>query len=67
MDRGTLGTTPNYSDFITDTTQWENVTRKPLPIDMQFNDGHRLSIGGYTLLMIVSAIANTYVFVSIVR
>jgi len=38
-----------------------------LPIDMQFNDGHRLAITVYSLLMFVSAIGNVYVFISIVR
>jgi len=38
-----------------------------LPIDTQFNDGHRLAITIYSLLMFFSAIGNVYVFISIVR
>nr|XP_023017132.1 gonadotropin-releasing hormone II receptor [Leptinotarsa decemlineata] len=38
-----------------------------LPINMQFNDGHRLSITVYSILMVFSAIANITVLVLIVK
>jgi len=43
------------------------VSEKPLPIDMRFNDGHRLAIVSYSLLMILSAIGNISVLYATVR
>ncbi|ODM89590.1 Gonadotropin-releasing hormone II receptor [Orchesella cincta] len=44
----------------------QSSTPGELPIDMRFNDGHRIAIILYTLLMTVSAVGNMYVFGSIV-
>ncbi|XP_050503980.1 adipokinetic hormone/corazonin-related peptide receptor variant I [Diabrotica virgifera virgifera] len=46
-----------------------NVTRNVtnLPLDMQFNDGHRLSIFVYSILFVFSTIANTTVLVLILK
>ncbi|XP_018328749.1 gonadotropin-releasing hormone II receptor [Agrilus planipennis] len=38
-----------------------------LPIDMRFNDGHRLSIIVYSILMVFSAIGNITVLVLLIR
>ncbi|CAH1121891.1 unnamed protein product [Ceutorhynchus assimilis] len=38
-----------------------------LPINMQFNDGHRLSITVYSVLMVFSAIANITVLVLLIK
>lgn len=38
-----------------------------LPIDMQFNDGHRLQIGVYSILMVVSAIGNITVLTLLIK
>lgn len=38
-----------------------------LPIDMQFNDGHKLAIITYSILMVFSAVANISVFCVIIR
>jgi len=38
-----------------------------LPIDMQFNEGHKLAIITYSILMIFSAVANISVFCVIIR
>lgn len=38
-----------------------------LPINMRFNDGHRLSIIVYSILMVFSAIANITVLVLLVK
>lgn len=42
-------------------------TKHELPINMRFNDGHKLSIIVYSTLMVFSAIANTTVLVLIVK
>ncbi|CAL8076863.1 unnamed protein product [Orchesella dallaii] len=42
-----------------------NGTSGELPPDMQFNDGHRLAITVYSLLMFFSAAGNIYVLTSI--
>jgi len=41
--------------------------KKTLPIDMQFNDRHKLAIVMYSLLMFVSAIGNISVLNAIYR
>lgn len=38
-----------------------------LPIDMQFNPGHRLQIGVYSILMVVSAIGNITVLTLLIK
>ncbi|CAG9821054.1 unnamed protein product [Phaedon cochleariae] len=38
-----------------------------LPINMRFNDGHRLSITVYSVLMVFSAVANITVLVLLVK
>nr|CAI5849087.1 unnamed protein product [Callosobruchus analis] len=38
-----------------------------LPISMRFNDGHRLSIAVYSVLMVFSAIANITVLVLLAK
>ncbi len=38
-----------------------------LPIDMQFNEGHKLAIITYSILMVFSAVANISVFCVIIR
>lgn len=38
-----------------------------LPIDMRFNDGHRLSITVYSVLMVISAIGNITVLTVLIR
>lgn len=38
-----------------------------LPIDMKFNDGHLLSIIGYSALLLVSAIGNVSVGIQLIR
>jgi len=49
-------------------TKGENFTmKKELPIDMKFNDGHRLAIISHSVLMFLSAIGNISVFVVIFR
>ncbi|ODM93483.1 Gonadotropin-releasing hormone II receptor [Orchesella cincta] len=48
-------------------TPVEIITQRPVPIDMQFNDGHQLAIILYSLLMILSAAGNITVFSVIVR
>lgn len=42
-------------------------TEDNLPIDMRFNDGHRLSITAYSILMVFSAIGNITVLVLILK
>lgn len=37
------------------------------PIDMQFNDGHKLSIITYSILMVFSSIANVTVLVLLIK
>ncbi|CAO1382924.1 unnamed protein product [Diamesa hyperborea] len=37
------------------------------PIDMKFNDGHRLSITVYSILMVISAIGNITVLVTLIK
>jgi len=55
-------------DFSVNSTDLEApVTRKPLPIDMQFNDGHKLAIVMYSLLMTTSAIGNISVLSAVFR
>ncbi|CAL8139969.1 unnamed protein product [Orchesella dallaii] len=51
--------------FTTDSPISEYSTQKSLPIDMKYNDGHRLAIVAYTLLMITSAIGNITVLAEI--
>lgn len=48
-------------------TEMDNRTLIELPIDMQFNEGHRLAVTIYSLLMIVSAIGNISVLAAIVK
>lgn len=52
------GENHHHGDFVD--WSYANETRNvsALPIDMQFNDGHRLSIGVYSVLMVISAIGN---------
>lgn len=38
-----------------------------LPIDMRFNDGHRMSIIAYSIMMVISSIGNFTVLVLIFR
>lgn len=47
-------------DNLTDSTNG-------LPIDMRFNDGHRLSIMVYSTLMLISAIGNLTVLTILVK
>ncbi|CAL8137216.1 unnamed protein product [Orchesella dallaii] len=58
---------PSYDGTSTDYHVFENVTEKPLPIDMRFNDGHKLAITLYTILMVLSAIGNITVLYAIIR
>lgn len=44
-----------------------NVSADNLPIDMKFNAGHKLSIIGYSVLMVFSAIGNITVLILILR
>ncbi|CAH0550375.1 unnamed protein product [Brassicogethes aeneus] len=44
-----------------------NLTIEDLPIDMRSNDGHRLSIMVYSILMVFSAVANITVLVLLVK
>ncbi|XP_065078136.1 adipokinetic hormone/corazonin-related peptide receptor variant I isoform X1 [Ochlerotatus camptorhynchus] len=44
-----------------------NVNSSSLPIDMQFNDGHRLQIAVYSVLMIISAIGNITVLALLIK
>lgn len=59
----------NYSSAInvTGDNSTGNVTNKTLPIDMQFNEGHLVSIIMYSILMVISAIGNTTVLVLIMH
>ncbi|ENN77671.1 hypothetical protein HUJ04_013458 [Dendroctonus ponderosae] len=50
----------------TDTTNIADAEHH-LPINMQFNDGHRLSIAVYSVLMVFSAIANITVLVLLMK
>lgn len=45
----------------------KNVSADSLPIDMKFNAGHKLSIIGYSVLMVFSAIGNITVLILILR
>jgi len=44
-----------------------NNNRTDLPIDMVFNDGHRLSVTVYSVLMVVSSIGNFTVLILLIR
>lgn len=44
-----------------------NTSNETLPINMRFNDGHKLSISVYSSLMVFSAIANITVLVLLVK
>lgn len=48
---------------ISNTTKNETI----LPLTMQFNDGHKLSIIGYSILMVFSTVANITVLVLILK
>lgn len=50
----------------TDTTNIADAEHH-LPINMQFNDGHRLSITVYSVLMVFSAVANITVLVLLMK
>ena len=49
------------------TTVENSSVKLELPIDMQFNDAHVISIVTYTLLMVISALGNSTVLVLICR
>lgn len=55
------------SNHVNYTPPLGNGTLPDLPIDMQFNEGHRLAIIIYSMLMIVSTIGNLSVLVTIVK
>lgn len=44
-----------------------HINSSSLPIDMQFNDGHRLQIAVYSVLMIISAIGNITVLALLIK
>jgi len=54
--------------FVTDASSiFDLETEQTLSIDMQFNDGHKLAIVMYSLLMVASAIGNMSVLNAIFR
>ncbi|XP_062707703.1 adipokinetic hormone/corazonin-related peptide receptor variant I-like isoform X3 [Aedes albopictus] len=53
----------NDTWYGTNNSNWST----PLPIDMQFNDGHRLQIAVYSVLMIISAIGNITVLALLIK
>jgi hypothetical protein len=53
---------------VSDTTAGNHpISESQLPIDMQFNDGHLLSIIVYSILLIFSAIGNLSVLITIIK
>lgn len=61
-----IGDFQNGSESF-DTNISEISNSSQLPIDMQFNDGHKLSIVVYTLLLLVSAVGNICVVLQAIR
>lgn len=70
-----LKDSPDASETVQDhrnLLDWSDTTNisdpeHHLPINMQFNDGHRLSITVYSVLMVFSAVANITVLVLLVK
>nr|AVI00624.1 adipokinetic hormone receptor [Hylobius abietis] len=70
-----LKDSPDASETVQDhriLLDWSDTTNisdpeHHLPINMQFNDGHRLSITVYSVLMVFSAVANITILVLLVK
>ena len=54
-------------DLSINTTQSNGSIEFDLPFDMQFNEGHIISIVTYSVLMVISAIGNSTVLTLILR
>ncbi|XP_021700049.1 gonadotropin-releasing hormone II receptor isoform X4 [Aedes aegypti] len=57
------GVFDNETWYGTNSSNWN----EPLPIDMQFNDGHKLQIVVYSVLMVISAIGNITVLALLIK
>jgi len=66
-DAGATATSPTPSPFDYTTVEENLRHNTSLPIDMQYNGGHRLSVVMYSVMMCFSAVGNLYVFSIIVR
>lgn len=66
LNMGLKWTNNDTADVVGFNSSSQNETME-LPLDMQFNDGHLLSIIGYSILMVFSAIGNLSVLNSIIK
>ncbi|XP_062545034.1 adipokinetic hormone/corazonin-related peptide receptor variant I-like isoform X3 [Armigeres subalbatus] len=65
-----LSSLSNEKDLYDNVTWYDansNHSDSPLPIDMQFNDGHKLQIIVYSILMVISAIGNITVLALLIK
>lgn len=57
----------NVSGGNNSSSRYNDTLEMELPLDMQFNDGHLLSIVVYSILMVFSAIGNLSVLLIILK